>query len=123
MASFSRRLPPELWLDIVSYLSIPDIHALQRVFKLFDTLIRLNEPLIYKRAAIHHGFAPDAVSDIQEVTANRMRRFDWLSGVKTWLHYCAFARLNAFYLLIDMPRHATCGRSKELVSERPYCPL
>lgn len=104
MTSFSRRLPPELWLEIVSHLSIPDIHAFQRVYKLSDTLIRLNESLIYRGAAIHHGFAPNAVSDIQEVTTNIQRKFDWLSGVKTWLHYCAFARLGAFHLFIDALR-------------------
>lgn len=101
MAPFSRRLPPELWLDIVSYLSIPDIHAFQRVSKLSDTLIRLNESLVYKGAAIHHGFAPNAVPDIHEAVTNRKRKFDWLSGVKTWLHYCAFVRLSALHLFTD----------------------
>jgi len=123
MASFYQPLPPELWLDIVSYLSIPDIHTFQRVSKLFDTLIRLNQSLVYKAAAIHHGFAQTAVQDVQDVTVHRKRRFDWLSGVETWLHYCAFAGLDAFHLFNDAPRQATCGHSKKLVSERPYCPL
>ena len=123
MASFCERLPPELWLHILSYLSIPDIHTFQRVFKLFNTLICLNESLIYKAAAIHHGFAPAAVPDIQTVTTARKRRFNWLDGVKTWLHYCAFASLNVFHLFIRAPRQATYERSKKLVSKRPYCPL
>ena len=123
MASFSQRLPPELWLDIVLYLSIPDIHAFQRAFKPFDALVRLNESFIYRGAAIQHGFASNAVSDIQEVTTSRKRRFDWLSGVRTWLHYCACGRLRAFRLFINAPRQATYGDSKKLVSERPCCPL
>jgi hypothetical protein len=123
MASFCQRLPPELWLHIVSYLSIPDIHVLQRVSKLFNTLMCLNESSIYRAAAIHHGFAPAAVPDIQTVTTHRKRKFDWLSGVKTWLHYCAFAGLDALHLFIDAPRQATYGHSKKLVSERSCCPL
>lgn len=123
MASFCQRLPPELWLHILSYLSISDIHAFQRVFKLFNTLICQNESLVYKTAAIHHGFAPAAVPDIQTVMTHRKRKFDWLSGVKTWLDYCAFASLDAFHLFIHAPRQATYGHSKKLVSERPCGPL
>ena len=123
MALFSQRLPPELWINIVSYLYIPDIHALQGVSKLFDTLIRLNESPIYRGAATRHGFASHAVSDIQAVIATRKCRFDWLSGVRTWLHYCVFAVVNTFHLFIDAPRQTTCGHSKELVCERPFCPL
>ncbi len=109
MASFCQRLPPELWLHIVSYLSILDIHAFQRISKLFNTLISLNESLIYKAAAIHHGFAPAVVPDLQTVTTHRKRKFDWLSGVKTWLHYCAFASLDVLHLFIHAPRQAACG--------------
>ena len=123
MASFCQRLPPELWLHIVSYLSITNIHAFQRVSKLFNTLICLNESFVYKAAAIHHGFAPAAVPDIQTVTTHRKRKFDWLSGVETWLHYCAFASLDAFRLFIDGSRQAAYGHSKKLVSERTCCSL
>ena len=51
-----RHLPPELCLETIAYLPIPDLSALQLVSRSWRDLIREHEDVLYHQAAFQHRF-------------------------------------------------------------------
>lgn len=81
-------LPAETLLEILTFLPITDLHAVQLTCKDWCRLVRSNEQFLYR--AYLRRTKPDCsgATDI-ELTKGR-HALDWLDGVKTWTDLGAY---------------------------------
>ncbi|KIO20830.1 hypothetical protein M407DRAFT_29543 [Tulasnella calospora MUT 4182] len=85
-------LPPELIVQILCFLPVQDIRALNLVSRYYHDVVLLNERVIYEAAATFHGFigpSQDRSSPplISEVTS-RPDSTGLLDGVSSWKEIC-----------------------------------
>lgn len=80
------QLPPELLLQIVSYLRLQDLSVLRQSCQTLNNLAVFYEEMLYRNAAFDHSFISSPSTTLEE--AQR-----WLGyGHKTqnWLSLCGF---------------------------------
>ena len=81
------KLPTENVLEILSYLPVQSLRELQLVSRDWRSFIATNESIVYKKAALLHGYllSPNStsVSDLQSVYSRRT-----LETVHGWMDLC-----------------------------------
>ncbi|KAF8608304.1 hypothetical protein BDV93DRAFT_519345 [Ceratobasidium sp. AG-I] len=80
------RLPPECFLQILGFLSLPDVAILLRTSKLWNSVISKNEATVYAKLAYNHGFV--SVYSPSLGTARRGWISSVVNGTQTWKAYC-----------------------------------
>ena len=88
-ASMLDKLPPENVLEILSYLPVQSLRELQLISRDWRSFISTNESIVYKKAALLHGYllSPNStsVSDLRSVDSRRS-----LETVHGWRDLCEF---------------------------------
>ncbi|TDL20553.1 hypothetical protein BD410DRAFT_790777 [Rickenella mellea] len=74
-------LPPEIVLNVLSYINIHQIHRLQLVSRTWNSFISTNESTIYRECAVLHLFAKP---DIPLCDARGSLHGTWLDDLNSW---------------------------------------
>ena len=75
-------MPPELALDIISYIPVHQIPSLRLVDFAWKHFVDVNENHIYRSAAIYHSFASPG-SSLDHVIGEKTIS-TWLGGIASW---------------------------------------
>lgn len=71
-------LPPEVLLDILSFLPIYDIFSVQLVSRFFNDLVDTHSASVYRSLALFHGITSAEEIDVNELLKKRNIYLDWL---------------------------------------------
>ena len=80
------RIPPELWLQVLSFLPIQSILSLRLSSQGWTKFIAANEASIYHATAILHGFAEPHKSLEQ---SKGIHVFPCIEDVTSWKEFCS----------------------------------
>ncbi|CAE6468244.1 unnamed protein product [Rhizoctonia solani] len=79
-------LPPECLLRIIAFLTLPDVVALLRTSRLWNSVITSNEQVIYHQLANYHDSTDASLGSLADVLKS------WASPdtkrIRTWKQYC-----------------------------------
>jgi hypothetical protein len=81
-------LPVELALKCFSYLPVQHLSALLKTSSYWKTFFDANESIIYRNAAVLHGFVPSCSPDTSLSHANSLYSDRVMVGVDNWKTFC-----------------------------------
>ena len=82
-------VPVELLLQIIRYLPLQSLHRFARTSKFFKRIIAENEVLVYRQAAVLHGYV-DNVANVDPPNAQTKNPTYPFAHATSWKQYCAW---------------------------------
>ena len=86
-------IPVELLLQIIQYLPVQSLHRFARTAKFVRRIITDNEVLVYRQAAVLHGYVDD-VADIHPPSAQTKNPTYPFANATSWKQYCAWPTMD-----------------------------
>ena len=89
------RLPVELRLKTLAYLTVHDLRNAQLVSRSWQKFFIANESAIYRHAAVVHGLAPDSETSLAEacLRGSIVAVESW-KDLRTYTIYTLFSKLS-----------------------------